>query len=171
MKLEELENLDRKQWFEELKGMCKSRADLNLFFGLLLLVLVIIALLSKLGYSDINGIDIISFVEFIALGCLMGLLTLNNYWFRKRADSLNTPEQLLHTYEKTVNNNNKCWLALVLVIFLQSIVTTNFDGHYFWLRLVFLFILIVIAIVLYKKELINRRDKEIIRVLRELTEE
>ena len=171
MKLEELEGLNRDQWFDELKGKCKSRADLNLCFGILVLVLIIIALLSRLGYSDINRIDIVPFVGFIALGCLMAFLTWNNYRFHKRADSLNTPDQLLHMYEKTVQNNNRCWLAFALLIACEEIIKAHFNGQYFWLKLGILLIAIIVAIVLYKKELINQRDKQIIRALRELTEE
>ena len=171
MKLDELEGLNREQRFEELKGMCKSRTDLNLCLGLLLLAFIILAVLTKLGYYGINGTDIIPFVEFCVLGCLVAFMTLNNYRFHKRADSLNTPDQLLNKYEKTVKNNNKCWLAFVLLIACKDILTIDFDGQYFWLRLVILFIVIAVAVVLYKKVLISQRDKEIIGALRELTEE
>lgn len=165
MILEELENLKQEQWFEALKGMCKSRVDLNLCIGVLLLVLVIIGLLSKLGHLD--WLDI----EFIAIGCVMGLLTLNNYRFRKRANSLSTPEQLLHTFEKTAKNNNKCWIAVALIITCKCIITTEVNGKYFWLTLAIQFIILAIGVFLYIKELINPRDKEIIKVLRELSEE
>lgn len=171
MKPDELEGLNREQRFDALKGMCKSRADLNLCLGLLLLAFILLAVLTKLGYYGINGTDIIPFVEFSALGCLVALLALNNYRFHKRADSLSTPDQLLNKYEKTVKNNNKCWLAFVLLIACKDILTTDFNEKYFWLRWVILFILIAVAVVLYKKVLISQRDKEIINALRELTEE
>ena len=166
----ELDNLNKEELFETLKGSCKARVDLHYYIGILLLCLVCVAILFMLGQYRLYGLEIIPFVEFLAIGCIMGLLVANNYRFRKRADSLNTPEQLLHTYEKTVQNNNNCWFALMILIICRFIISTDFNGRYAWLRLAILIILLAAGVYLYfKKELVSQRDKEILRELRELT--
>ena len=171
MKLEELENLNREDWFKALKGTCKSRVDLIFCLGLLLFILVAVAILTSLSDLKLNGFDIIPFVTLIAIGCILGLITLNNYRFRKRADSLNTPDQLLHTYEKTVQNNTKYRFVNTILITCFFIFTI-YNGRNSWWWLAIVLIILAVDIFLYfKKELVSERDKEIIRVLKELSEE
>lgn len=171
-KLKELEDLNRDQWFGTLKSICKARVDWNLCIEVVLLALMLVAILSSIGGIKLYGRDIPSLIVFIAISCMLALDVLSNYRFRKESGSLNTPDQLLHLYEKTVQNNAKCWFSIIVLLISKTIIDTNFSGLSFWLWLSFLIIVLVAYIISFFKDgLPKERDKEIIKALRELAEE
>ena len=171
-KLKELEDLNRDQWFGAIKRLCKARVDWNLCINVVFLALSLVAILSNLGGKKFNGTDAISFIVFIALSCVLAWSALSNFRFRKQSDSLSTPGQLLRLYEKTVQDNAKCWFAIIVLLISKTIIDTNFNGFSFWLWLAFLIIVLVVFIVsFFKDKLLRERDMEIIMALRELAEE
>lgn len=170
--LKELENLNRDQRFGTLKSICKARVDWNLCIEVVLLALVLVAIFSSIGGLKLYGLDIPSLIVFIAVSCMLVLGVLSNYRFRKKSDSLNTPDQLLHMYEKTVQNNRKCWFAIIVLLISKTIIDTNFNGFYFWLLSAILLVLVVVYVNLYlKNDLLSQREKDIIMALQELAEE
>lgn len=171
-KLKELDNLNRSQWFGTLKSICKARADLNLFIEVLLLVLILVAILVNLNSIELNGSDAISLLLFIAMSCMLLWGVFSNYRFRKKSDSLNTPGQLLNLYEKTVQDNAKCWFGIIVLLISKAVIDTNFNGLSFWLwSALFIIVLVVYIVSFFKDALLRERDKEIIMALRELAEE
>ena len=170
--LKELENLNRDQRFGTLKSICKARVDWNLCIEVVLLALVLVAIFSSIGGLKLYGLEIPSLIVFIAVSCMLVLGVLSNYRFRKKSDSLNTPDQLLHMYEKTVQNNRKCWFAIIVLLISKTIIDTNFNGFYFWLLSAILLVLVVVYVNLYlKNDLLSQREKDIIMALQELAEE
>ena len=170
--LKELDNLNRDQRFGTLKSICKARVDWHLCIEVVLLALVLVAIFSSIGGLKLYGLDIPSLIVFIAVSCMLVLGVLSNYRFRKKSDSLNTPDQLLHMYEKTVQNNRKCWFAIIVLLISKTIIDTNFNGFYFWLLSAILLVLVVVYVNLYlKNDLLSQREKDIIMALQELAEE
>ena len=100
METEALSDLSRGGMFEELKGKCKSKA--NITIGCILIVLlaaisVMIDVWQKLDDTK----DIISLVLCIAIGCLAVWSFLYFYKYKKKIGSLTTPDQLLSLFKKS----------------------------------------------------------------------
>lgn len=100
METEALSDLSRGGMFEELKGKCKSRANITIgciLIFLLAAILVMIDVWQKL--DDIKGI--ISLILCIAIGCLAVWSFLYFYQYKKIIGSLTTPDQLLSLFKKS----------------------------------------------------------------------
>lgn len=170
--LKELEGLSRDQWFGTLKSICKARVDWNLCIEVIFLVLMLIVILSTFGTMRLYGLDIPSLVVIIAIICMVVWGVLSNYRFRKKSASISTPAQLLPLFEKTVQHNRICWFVIIVLLIGKTMIDTHFNGFYFWLMLALLVILVVGYVNLYlNKDLLSKREKEIIMALRELAEE
>ena len=105
METKDLDNLSGNEMFETLKAKCKSKSRANIIFGLALFILIIAGILYLRSYplEYRQGIACISLlIEFAIIACASGLWALNNYRFLKKAGSLDTPDQLMYWYEKTI---------------------------------------------------------------------
>lgn len=182
METAELNNLNRDGLFEMLKGKCKSRAKIYQYVVLMFIIIAIAAIQwpwlfgSKNQYHD--KIDyILSLVFFILLVCEAGWLALYNYRFKKKIDSLETPEQLLHLFNKKI----RCERISTLPAFFVLLLTIGYDGFaksvigteniYVVVFFVVAAALCVIYLSLCNGFRISRKDREIIEQLDELVGE
>ena len=101
METQASDNLNKMVLFEEIKRKCKSRARNELFTSLCLLLFVIVTfLLLERTHDSHESKNIIFYIFSIVFLCISGWLILFSYRFYKRIDTLGTPEQLLHHFEK-----------------------------------------------------------------------
>ena len=93
MKSEELDNLNRDELFQLLKGKCKSNAWKGVCCGLIIIIMMIM-LWAK--HDDIT--DMSSFIFSIIIACLAGWWIVFNFWFQNKIGNLDTPDRLLYYY-------------------------------------------------------------------------
>lgn len=122
METKDLDNLNRDELFEVLKGKCKSKSRANVVVGLALLILIIVAILYRKNYpfQYRQGIAYISFfIELALIGCACALWVLNNYCFLKKTDGLDSPDKLVYRYEKRIRNDRKIFFLCLLAYWLD----------------------------------------------------
>ena len=94
METNDLGGINQDELFEEIKDKCKSRAKGSIYITLIILIMAI-AYLIYLGQRLYDTKHIISFILWFIFGCIAGGIALHNYWFKKKIDNLNTPNQVL----------------------------------------------------------------------------
>lgn len=175
MKQAELENLSKDELFEVMKRKCKSRAKLNFWGGVTIIILVIITMIVSLihnkGFQNIQFSQIVAFIFLSILVCIGVWSVLNNYRFLKRQGSLDTPDQLLYWYHKKVKND-------VNISFVSKLLFLGFIIYQFWPderdeipTTIFVIVLLLILVYLGRgSSLALSRDQTIIEQLERLTE-
>lgn len=176
MKLEESYNLSRDKWFDRIKGECRSQAIKGLCLAAMILLVFIVI---KVTWPDSELRVVTICLTFV--GCLAsGWMVVNNLWFLLRLDRLDTPEQLLHWYQRRFNyDRTAAYLAMLGVIIFDPILwfdIFNFDWTLIVLRLAPEVGIIALLIFSYFNDdtldkFITRRDEEIFDQLEELVEE
>ena len=167
METNTLDNQTRNELFEELKGKCKSIVKRDLY-GSIVLILVIPLLfftLQKLGEPK----NIIYFILWIAIFCFGGWSLLYDYRSLKNIDSLDTPERLLHWFEKVHRYRMITWFVGGICIFGIMLVGAGFNiGAIMGVALA----IGIIALLFYYSDgpWWYRKDMDIIEQLRELVE-
>ena len=167
METKELESLNRDELFEELKGKCKSIVKRDLY-GVIVLILVIPLLffsLQKLGDPK----NIIYFISWITIFCYGVWLLLFDYRSLKNFDSLDTPERLLHWFEKKHRYRMITWFIGGIFLSVIFIVESWFKiGAIVGVALA----IGIIALLFYYGDgpWWYRKDMDIIEQLRELVE-
>ena len=163
METEALSNISRGGMFEELKGKCKSRA--NIIIGCILIVLlasiwVMIDVWQKLDDTK----DIISLILCIAIGCLSVWSFLYFYQYKKKIGSLTTPDQLLSLFKKSNRVEIITASAVWVLIILETFVSGNIRST------IFMLVAFVVVLVLTIKRwgYWYRRGDEITKQLQEL---
>ena len=167
METQELENLNRKELFEELKDKCKSIVKRDLY-GVIVLILVIPLLfftLQKLGDPK----NIIYFMLWITIFCFGGWSLLYDYRSLKNFDSLDTPERLLHWFEKVHRYRMITWFVGGIFLFVIFIVDAWFN---IWAIMGVALAVGIMALLFYYSDgpWWYRKDMDIIEQLRELVE-
>ena len=109
METKELDNLNRGELFKELKGKCKSRTKIGLYgwLALLFLLLLLVFLEVNISYKlnqNLQHREITLYIEEALFICAFCWYSLNNYRFLQKIDGLDSPDQLLHFYEKKLKN-------------------------------------------------------------------
>ena len=125
METNTLNNENRRELFEELKGKCKSIVKRDLY-GVIVLILVI-PLLFFTGQKLGDPKNIIYFILWIAIFCFWGWSLLYDYRSLKNFDSLDTPERLLHWFEKVHRYRMITWFVGGICIFGIMLVGAGFN--------------------------------------------
>ena len=168
----ELDNQNRAELFEMLKGKCKTRAKRDIYGMLVCLVLILVLTAWILYEQKLNETkNMIFFVLWIVVGCAGVWSVLYNYRFIKKSENLDTPEQLLSCFEKKNRNDIVCWFVSFLCV-----IGTNFAiiyedmGWVMGIFMVGLLVLIMLPFYYSGSSGWNRRNREIIEELQELVE-
>lgn len=180
MKQEELDNLIEEE-FNEIKDKCKSRAKVVFYVSLTLIVIFIPLLAACIHYKGITNLkhtQIVALILIFLSVCDAGWLLLNNYRFLKRANSLDTPDKLLDSYEKKILDGRKAY-----VFFWLAFMCFNIDAFIYWFHDEGAFTLVtiltlLIALIAYfiykylqdKSYYVQPKDVAIIERLKELIE-
>ena len=103
----------------------------------------------------------------ITIFCFGGWLLLFNYRSFKNIDSLDTPERLLHWFEKKHRYNMILWIVGSIFLFAILLVHSGFN---IWTIVGVALAIGIIALAYYSGEgpLSYRKDRDIIEQLREL---
>ena len=170
METNTLDNQTRNELFEELKGKCKSIVKRDLY-GCIVLILVIPLLfftLQKLGDPKNIIYFMVYFMLWITFFCY-GVWLLLDYRSLKNLDSLDTPERLLHWFEKVHRYRMITWFVGGICIFGIMLVGAGFNiGAIMGVALA----IGIIALLFYYSDgpWWYRKDMDIIEQLRELVE-
>ena len=167
METNTLNNENRNELFEELKGKCKSIVKRDLY-GSIVLILVIPLLfftLQKLGDPK----NIFYFIYWITIFCFGVWSLLFDYRSLKNLDSLDTPERLLHWFEKKHRYNMIFWIVGCVCIFGIMLVGAGFD---IWAIIGMALGIGIVVLCFYSSggPWWYRKDMDIIEQLRELVE-
>ena len=111
--------------------------------------------------------NIIYFMLWITIFCFGGWLLLFDYRSFKNIDSLDTPERLLHWFEKKHRYNMILWIVGSIFLFAILLVHSGFN---IWTIVGVALAIGIIALAYYSGEgpLSYRKDRDIIEQLREL---
>ena len=122
METKELDDLNREELFEMLKGKYKSGVKRSMYMGLIFLIIAIACLIflgQRIDFKDI------SLLLWVVIGCDCVWLILYQYRSQKIIDSIVTPERLLHEFDKnnriTKISRIVMWVALVVTCFIIAI--------------------------------------------------
>ena len=118
-KLRDLNYVDRNEWFEVIKDVCRSQSKRAVGFLVVVLLLFTLAgiyfLTSKYQGHDVGDMAAICFDLVICFVVIWGIV--NNLRFLRVADSLSTPQQLLLQHEKRI----KIIIVLILIFYFNGI--------------------------------------------------
>ena len=104
MTLEEFYHLSKEESFKRIKEECRSQAKRRLCWSLicLLILIVLIIYIRIWNHREFDIADDILTCMYVIICILAGWVAVNNFWLLKKVDNIDTPEQLLHAYEKTL---------------------------------------------------------------------
>ena len=167
METNTLNNENRNELFEELKGKCKSMLKRDLYESIILILFIPLLFFTAQKLDDPK--NIIYFMLWITIFCFGGWLLLFNYRSFKNIDSLDTPERLLHWFEKVHRYRMITWFVGGICIFGIMLVGAGFNiGAIMGVALA----IGIIALGYYYSDgpWWYRKDMDIIEQLRELVE-
>ena len=167
METNTLDNQTRNELFEQVKGKCKSmlKRDLYGFIVLILVIPLLFFTLQKLGDPK----NIIYFMLWITIFCYGVWLLLFDYRSLKNLGSLDTPERLLHWFEKVHRYRMITWFVGGICIFGIMLVGAGFN---IWAIMGVALAIGIMALLFYYSDgpWWYRKDMDIIEQLRELVE-
>ena len=168
METQELENLNRKELFEELKDKCKSIVKRDLYCGLVAWFLVILLLIFA-GVRLDNPKNMLYTILWIVLVSLAVVLFLYDCWFLKKVGNFDTPDRLLYCFEKKHRYNLIAWLFSLVFIIGIPFVGRGID---YGLIIGMAIVTVITVIIMYYSggPLWYRKEKDIIEQLQELTD-
>lgn len=167
METKELDNLNRDQLFEDLKGKCKSivKRDLS---GIIAFFIAILLLVYTEQRTD-EPKDICYYIFWIFFFCMGVCSVLFDVQFLKKVGKQDTPDWLLHCFEKNHRYRMIIWLVTLIVLFAYILV--DFDFH--WAAIVSeVLVIVIFALLFYYGDGLwwYRNEKDVIEQLRELVE-
>lgn len=173
MTLDEFYNLSKDECFERIKDESRSQAKRRLCFSLICLLLFIAILIcSKVWkYQELDTIDRIYTGLTLVYSFVAGWVAVNNLRLLMKVDSLDTPEQLLHWYEKTINSTRRACILAIIVSVIDPYAYIHEDRMWILMNLMILGAIIPFLIYAFFKNYWNyktRRDEEIIDRLQDL---
>ena len=117
-KLEDLNYVDRNEWFEVIKDVCRSQSKRAVGFLAVVLLLFTLAGIYFFTFNyqghDVGDIAVICFDLIICFVLIWGIV--NNLRFLRVADSLSTPQQLLLQHEKREKNDRRAALVCIVTV-------------------------------------------------------
>ena len=176
MNYQELDNLSRGEQYDKIKALCRFQAIIGLCIAVVILLFTI-ALVNT--WSDLEKIRV-ALICLLSAGCVAsGWMVVNNLWFLYKQRSLDTPDQLLHWYEKRFKNDRNAVYLIGFGFFLCS-PSLWYDIFYLddrcWILLKLAVVAVVVGLVIYSYfrddilgRVMTRRDEEIIDWLEELS--
>lgn len=125
METETTDNLNRDELFETLKDKCKTKVKRSIPFGIMFLILAVCLILF---WSHIKGIS----WYWVAIGCWAVWFVLSNYWYQKKIEATDTPDQLLCEFDKN-NRTNRIgtivlWFVLIGIALIIAIVNADLSS-------------------------------------------
>ena len=108
MTLDEFYTLSPDESMKIIKDESRSQAKRRLCGGAVFLILIIIAIIYFIVTEQVQ-VRIIYVCQFSIWAFAAGWYAVNNFRYFKMVDSLNTPENMLYWYEKTINNNRNAY--------------------------------------------------------------
>jgi peptidoglycan/LPS O-acetylase OafA/YrhL len=171
-KLKDLNYVDRNEWFDIIKDVCRSQSKRAVGFLAVILLLFILAgiyfLTSKYQGHDVGDMAAICFDLVICFALIWGIV--NNLRFLRMVGSLDTPQQLLLQHEKRGKNDRRaalvCMLAVVAGLGGPYAFTDSSWGYWAMKAIFIALILIFFYNGIYMRP--SDRDKEISERLQEL---
>ena len=167
METNTLNNQTRNELFEELKGKCKSIVKRDLYESIILILFIPLLFFTAQKLGDPK--NIIYFMLWITIFCFGVWSLLYDYRSLKNFDSLDTPERLLHWFEKVHRYRMITWFVGGICIFGIMLVGAGFNiGAIMGVALA----IGIIALLFYYSDgpWWYRKDMDIIEQLRELVE-
>ena len=173
METKELDNLNRDELFEKIKRKCISRARVDFFGGIIILIILIalfIYLISR-GTILFDDANFFSSIFAITLVCMAGWLVLYSYWYKKKIEKIDKPSELLHYFGKKSRIFTIFCLVLCFAVFGVKFVnyfrTTTIGFEHVLLAIAFV-VLVYLIYVTNKPGSVRARDMEIIKQLQDL---
>ncbi len=167
METNTLNNETRNELFEQVKGKCKSMLKRDLCESIILILVIPLLFFTAQKLGDPK--NIIYFMLWITIFCFGGWLLLYDYRSLKNIDSLDTPERLLHWFEKVHRYRMITWFVGGIFLFVIFIVDSWFN---IWAIMGVALAIGIIALGYYYSDgpWWYRKDMDIIEQLRELVE-
>ena len=167
METNTLNNQTRNELFEELKGKCKSIVKRDLYESIILILFIPLLKKKKKKLGDPK--NIFYFMLWITIFFFFFWLLMFDYRSLKNLGSLDTPERLLHWFEKVHRYRMITWFVGGICIFGIMLVGAGFNiGAIMGVALA----IGIIALLFYYSDgpWWYRKDMDIIEQLRELVE-
>ena len=175
MKPDEIANLNKEELFLQIKRKCISRARVDFYGGLLILISIIASFICLIcrGTNVFDDANFLSNIFAIALVCLAGWQVLYSYRYKKKIERIDKPSELLHYFGKKSRIFTifclVLWFAVFGVKFVNFFRTTTIGFEHVLLAIAFV-VLVYFIYVTNKPGSVRPRDKEIIDQLQELIE-
>lgn len=153
MKTENFDNLSRSEKFERIKGACRKQAKKGICLEIVFFILFIILIfnLSWVNRDHGTGYTIYGCVALFFLIAL-AVFAVETFRFIKHLASVNTPEQLLHSFKRINNIGRRVFylgsLGLIALLAIDYIIH-NDDGVVLGMNLSLVVIMIAMLIYSY----------------------
>ena len=153
MKTENSDNLSRREKFERVKDACRKQAKKGICLEIVFFILFIILIFNLSWVNRDNGTGYIIYA-CVALFFLvaLALFAVETFRFLKHLASVNTPEQLLHSFKRINNIGRRVFylgsLGLIALLAIDYIIH-NDDGVVLGMNLSLVVIMIAMLIYSY----------------------
>ena len=162
MKTENFDNLSKSEKFERIKGACRKQAKKGICLEIVFFILFIILIfnLSWVNRDHGTGYIIYACVTLFFLIALV-VFAVETFRFLKHLASVNTPEQLLHSFKRINNIGRRVFylgsLGLIALLAIDYIIH-NDDGVVLGMNLSLVVIMIAMLIYSYFDDHIMSRS-------------
>ncbi len=169
METNTLDSESRSERFELIKAECRSQAKLRLWIFAAALLIPMFLFIGVVVVAQ-NRLRLTPLCLALVFGVSFLWSIVIDYRFLKRLDNLNTPEELLHCFEKKLSNQrNSTYLASLGLV---GLIIDPFE--WMWVTLTFAAVVVAFLIYSYFKgdyvQYKSSREDEILSRLEELVE-
>lgn len=153
MKTDNFDNLSKSEKFERIKGACRKQAKKGICLEIVFFILFIILIFNLSWVNRDHGTGY-TFYGCVALFFLvaLALFAVETFRFLKHLASVNTPEQLLHSFKRINNIGRRVFylgsLGLIALLAIDYIIH-NDDGVVLGMNLSLVVIMIAMLIYSY----------------------
>ena len=169
MTLDEFNKLSKDESFERIKEESRSKAKRMVCYSLMAMFFIVALTIGMELWGYENNVISISWAVFFCF--IAGWIGVNNFRLFRRVDNLDTPEQLLHGYEKTIRNDrNACYVGILVGVFDPYLyVPGDKAWNVMWLVIIVAAVVFLVYSFYHEYwEFRTRRDEEIIDRLHDL---
>ena len=169
METNTLDNQSRSERFELIKAECRSQVKLRLWIFAAALLIPLFLFIAVVVVAQ-NRLRLTPLCLALVYGVSFLWSIVIDYRFLKRLDNLDTPEELLHCFEKKLSNQrNPAYLAILGLV---GLIIDSFEWE--WVTLAFAAVVVAFLIYSYFKgdyvQYKSSRDDEILSRLEDLVE-